>query len=464
MKYLHGWFLRGLAVNPEGVALRVGRHALTYRELHERARRWAGAVPAGATRVGVLGTRSLDGFAALLGALYTGAAVVPLNAAYPAERTRTMIEAADLSALIVTVPSDSLDGVTEPGAPTDPVEAGPEDVAYILFTSGSTGRPKGVPVSHRNVTHYLDVVGERYRPGPDDVFSQTFDHTFDLAMFDMFCAWGAGAELVQVPPSAYGRLPRFLTTHGVTVWFSSPSAIALAERLRQLKPGALPTLRWSLFCGEPLLAHDAAAWQAAAPSSVVENLYGPTELTISCSVHRWDPERSPAACVNDVVPIGELHRGLDHVIIDGELCVTGEQMIAGYLDPADDEGRFLVRDGVRYYRTGDLVQESGDGLVHLGRRDHQVQIGGRRVELAEIDAGLRRCDAVRDSVTVFVDGDLHTFYLGDDVPAAELRGLLAAVFPQYMIPKHLVRLAEYPLNANRKIDRNALTVLARGSR
>ncbi|UED82944.1 amino acid adenylation domain-containing protein [Streptomyces profundus] len=484
---LHHWFLAGLDHAPDAVALRVGATAVTYRELHRRALALAGTLLAGAAtgprRVGVLAERDVDGYAGVLAAGYTGAAVVPLNTAFPAARTRTMIEAAGLDALLVDAAGrrqlpalkGALAGVRivdeAQGPPLErPRTPGPDETAYILFTSGSTGRPKGVPVRHRNVDAYLRYVHERYAFTQDDVFSQTFDLTFDLAMFDLFTAWGAGGTLVSMPARAFVTVPDFVARNGVTVWFSSPSVISLLRRVRALAPGALAGLRLSLFCGEPLLRGDAADWRAAAPSSRLENLYGPTELTISCTVHRWDDATSPERCVNDMVPIGAPHPGLRVLLADpegrpadstGELCVTGDQMFPGYLDPADDEGRFLTVDGVRWYRTGDLVRRLPDGeLAYLGRRDHQVKINGVRVELAEVESGLRRLRGITDAVAVVVEGELFAFYLGQPRPAPELMEELGAFFPRALIPLGYRHLAEFPLNANRKTDRPALAAEA----
>lgn len=485
--YLHGWFLRGMRHAPDAVALRVGPDSFTYRRLHEHALALAGelrtrAAP-GPRRVGLLASRSFQAYAGILAAGYAGAAVVPLNPEFPAERTAGMIAAADLDAVVVddaglaVLPelADALGAVPVVSEPTarplaHPHTPKPEDIAYVLFTSGSTGRPKGVPVRHSNVDAYLRYVHERYRFTSADVFSQTFDLTFDLAMFDMFTAWGSGGTLVCMPPQAFVSVPTFVNQHGITVWFSSPSVISLVRRMRALAPDSMPTLRYSLFCGEPLLRQDAAGWQAAAGNSHVENLYGPTELTISCSVHRWDPETSPQRCVNDIVSIGTMHPGQSYVLIDadgrpdaetGELCVTGSQMFPGYLDPADDEGRFLSHAGRRWYRTGDLVRLlPGGELAYLGRRDHQVKIHGIRVELTEVEWGLRRCHGVADAVAVVVDGELFAFYLGRRRRDSELITELGAFFPRHLIPLRYEHLAEFPLNANRKTDRPALAARA----
>ncbi|WP_225851866.1 AMP-binding protein [Micromonospora sp. AMSO12t] len=498
-RVLAEWFDRGLRIDPTAEALRVDGHTYSYRWLHERALALAGDLvsTAGAAprRVGLLASRTPQAYAGLLAAVYSGAAVVPLHPDFPAERTRQMMAAARVDTLIVDehgervlpeLAAELTDVVVvrEPGGTplAAPRQVGADEIAYILFTSGSTGRPKGVPVLHRNVDAYLRFVHDRYGFTAADVFSQTFDLTFDLAMFDLFAGWGSGGTVVTVPPTCYANLAEFLTEHRITVWFSSPSVIALTRRLRRLAPDAFPSLRWSLFCGEPLLAHDAADWQAAAPGSLVENLYGPTELTISCSVHRWDPDSSPARCVNDVVSIGTMHPGMRHLIRPvareaaddagielpgaaagtvGELCVTGDQMFPGYLDPADDEGRFLRHGGERWYRTGDLVRPIGGGeLAYLGRVDHQVKIRGVRVELAEIECRLRALDGVQDAVAVVVDDVLVAFCVGVRRPAAVLAGELAATLPRALLPRRFVFLAEFPLNANRKTDRRALAATA----
>ena len=286
---------------------------------------------------------------------------------------------------------------------TQPSTVAPCDAAYVLFTSGSTGRPKGVPITHGNVDHFLRFNQRRYGFTPEDVCSQTFAATFDLAMFDMFMAWGAGATLESTPMYAFAALPEFVERKKMTVWFSVPSAISVARRRGGLRPGSMPTLRLSLFCGEALISMMFKDWQAAASQSVVENLYGPTELTIACSAYRWQPTHSPSQCPNNAVPIGAIYPSLRHILIDrsgqpdpveGELCVTGPQMFSGYLNPQDDINKFLLYDSCRWYRTGDRVRldPATDGatateevLHFLGRTDHQLKIRGYFVELAEIE-------------------------------------------------------------------------------
>ena len=479
---LHGWFLRGAAIDPEAEALRIGARSFSYRRLHERALALAGSLTAAVggppRRVGLLAARSEQAYAGMLAPGYAGGAVVPLNPEYPAERTRRMIAAAGLDALLVDASgaqilpelADELGKapvIAEPsGPPLDrPLVSSPDDVAYIMFTSGSTGRPKGVPILHRNVDAYMRHVHSRYPIGPRDVFAQIADLTFDMSIFDVYAAWGCGGTLVSVPPQVFAALPAFVAHHGITVWFSSPSVIGLARTMRALAPGSLAGVRVSLFCGEPLLRQDAADWSAATGGAWVDNLYGPTELTVSCTAHRWDPEFSPEYCVNDVVSIGTMHVESRYVLDQqsgddpdiGELCVTGPQMFPGYLDPRDDEGRFLERDGLRWYRTGDVVRRlPNQELAYLGRRDHQVKIRGVRIELAEVEWALRRCSGVQDGVVVAVEGRLVAFFTGAQRTGSSLTGELARMLPKAVVPLHFERLARIPLNANRKTDRIAL--------
>ncbi|MCX4911489.1 amino acid adenylation domain-containing protein [Streptomyces sp. NBC_00878] len=496
---LSGRFLRGLAASPDRPALRAGGGSPTYRELHERALLLAGSLLAGMPdeprAVGVLAGRGPTAYVTLLAGLYSGVTVVPLQSAFPAARTRQMIDAAGVGALLAaddTMPAltalretgTSLPTLFAPGgqpmpalavdpdsALKAPMPGRPTDTAYVLFTSGSTGRPKGVPVTHANTAHYFQLLDERYDFGPDDVFSQTFDLNFDCAMFDLFCAWGAGATLVPPPAEAYRRMPEFMAEQGMTVWFSTPSAITLLRRMGALTAGALPSLRWSFFAGEALSCQDAEDWAAAAPGSLLENLYGPTELTITITGHRWTPVRH----LNDMVPIGTVHEGHEVLLLDdsgapttadqGELCIAGPQLTPGYLDPADDTGRFLEHDGHRFYRTGDRVHRDGDGTwQYLGRKDAQVQVHGVRLELAEVDAAARTCEGVQDAVTVAVpvDGttELAVFHTGEQVPPVQLARHLRQVLPAAVVPRAYHHLDAFPLNSNRKTDRRQLTALA----
>jgi amino acid adenylation domain-containing protein len=497
---LHARFLRGLALSPARPAIRAGAGTVSYGEAYELALRWAGSLPAvsaGRPRViAVLADKGVCAYVGVLAVLFSGSTVVPMHPELPVARVRQMLETSGADAVLAdergagVLRETGLDlplvmADVEPDREPDratgkaldapqPVE--PQDTAYILFTSGSTGRPKGVPLTHANLDHHFRLMDERYDFGPGDVFSQVLELNFDCAIFEMFSAWGAGATLCHVPAQAYLDLPSFFARRGVSVWFSTPSAINLVRKLGGLTPGAMPGLRWSFFAGEALKCADVADWQAAATGAVIENLYGPTELTLTIAGHRWQPELSPKLAVNGIMPIGAVYPGHELLLLtptgeesptEGDLCVSGPQRAAGYLLPADDQGRFLERDGRTWYRTGDRVRRlPGGELAYLGRMDSQVQVQGMRVELAEIDHAVRGCDGVLDAVTVTrpgVDGlELVVFYTGVPASPVELTRQLRRALPGGMVPKVFRHLAEFPLNGNRKIDRLKLAGVAAG--
>jgi acyl-CoA synthetase (AMP-forming)/AMP-acid ligase II len=235
-----------------------------------------------------------------------------------------------------------------------------------------------------------------------------------------------------------------------------------------------------LFCGEALPCKVAEAWQAAAPNSTVENLYGPTELTISCAAYRWNPAHSANECVSDTVPIGHIYPGLDYLIVDdalrqvapggvGELCVAGSQTFPGYWrDPALTRARFFDRAdeqgrGRTYYRTGDLVKwVHGGHLVFMGRVDHQIKVRGYRIDPGDIEAILTRQVGVDQAVALGwpIEGGtaqgIVAFVTGSFGDPTTLYDALRTAVPAYMVPNMIHALPEMPLNANGKVDRNAL--------
>lgn len=518
---LRSGFLRHAATAPDSAALCIGPRTWSYGELDHKARVWAHALldslETRPSRVGILAYRSEPSFVGTLAALIAGATFVPLNPTFPSPRTEMMIDFADLDAIIVerryldylrdslpagyAPPPVLIPDSDEPAAGVgervllgkqvnsfEPLSDLPAvlsfEIAYLLFTSGSTGVPKGVPVMHSNVLYFLDVMMERYGLGPDDRFSQTFDQSFDLSVFDLFLAWEAGAS-VHVPSSIDLVAPTaFVNRQELSVWFSVPSIPALMRKKELLRPDSLPTLRWSLFCGEALPRETAEAWQAAAPNSTLENLYGPTELTIACFAYRWDPVSSPGECVNELVPIGRPYPGLGAMVLAdddgsaeegevGELLVCGPQTVPGYWRaPEKTSERFLKLPATlataeaesTFYSTGDRVLRHPSGrYAYLGRTDQQVKVrGGYRVELGEIESVLRGFDGVVEAVAAgwpveegVIQG-IVAFVSGAALSDAEILAKAREQLPNYMVPAQVTIVERMPLNANGKIDRAAL--------
>lgn len=501
---MYGAFTATVDAHGDEPALEVGGERLTYRELDSLADSIAAHIVAAggvdAPVIGLYANRSLAAYAGYLAIQRLGAAVVPLHPAWPKQRNDTVIERAGITVVVSEQPERGLtasivdasrDRIAElrehPAGTSFRRPPAPGDTAYILFTSGSTGTPKGVPIKHGNVSAYLDHVVPRYGIEPGSRVSQTFDLTFDLSVFDLFATWAGGATLV-VPGRADLLAPaKFVARAGITHWFSVPSVVSLAAQLGRLQPGCMPGLRWSLFCGEALTVEQAQAWQAAAPAATVENLYGPTELTLSVAQQRLatDPGQwyRPA---NGTVQIGTIHPGHETLLIGehgtesdpGELCVRGPQRFDGYLDPASNVGRFYEFDGTTatacgeldsvpadlWYRTGDLVTVEQGGFTHLGRIDHQVKVHGYRVELGEIEAALREQDGVWDAVVLLIttpDGreQLAAAYTGDPARAGELETPMRGRLPVHMVPRTFTWLENLPLNMNGKTDRAAIAKL-----
>jgi amino acid adenylation domain-containing protein len=500
---LFSGFARSVERFADRPALEVSGERLTYAELDALAAGIAGSIEDRTPEhspplTAVFAARSPTAFAGVLGALRVGNGYVPLNPAFPAQRCRDMLLRSGCRTVVVDAGAaprlkEVLEGVDDPPAvitagdhvedrgggaapavATPPVEA----IAYLLFTSGSTGRPKGVGVAHRNVVPFVKAVADRYGIDEHDRFSQTFDMTFDLSVFDMFVAWERGA-CVCCPSERELMAPsRFIRDSRLTVWFSVPSVGAFMRRLRMLKPGSYPGLRWSLFCGEPLPGELARAWAHAAPDSIVENLYGPTEATIACTVQRLDPTDHGDE-VNGVVPIGEPIGEMRTLVVDeqlreveagsdGELLVAGPQVTPGYWEDAEKTAAaFVIPPGFEdvHYRTGDRVRKPGrpgEPLSYLGRLDHQIKVLGHRVELGEVEAALREESGVDAAIAVgwpLTDsgcGGIVAFIGDTQLDLAKLRGAVEHRLPEYMVPRRFELLDELPLNANGKFDRKAL--------
>ncbi|MFC0108117.1 AMP-binding protein [Kibdelosporangium aridum] len=495
-KTLYQWFADTADRLPHEPALEVRGAAVTYQELRdlaealaERIVREHGEVPG---RVALQASRSLVAFVGYLAVQRLGAAVVPLNPSHPTERNQTVFRMtspdvllADTARLRLQVESTVIsvsdeDLASKPVGDLPPYRPVVEDLAYILFTSGSTGVPKGVPIRHFQVSPYLARHIERYQVGSGCRMSHTFDLTFDPSLWDLFVTWGGGGTLV-VPQKVDLLSPvDYIVNEQITHWYSVPSVLSISRTLGNNVPeGAVTSLRYSIFVGEPLTYRHCAAWRKLAPGTVIENVYGPTEVSVTCTAYALpaDPAQWPETS-NDTMPIGAVDESLDYLLTDdGELCLRGQQRFDGYVDPAENIGRFLTVDdtGVQiydgtgeltdkhYYRTGDRISIENGHWVHRGRLDNQVKVRGHRVELGEVEAVMLRHDGVREAIVVAVresdELELVAVHTGQPLDAAEFMLWLRKRIPLHMVPRRFLRLEALPLNANGKADRRAIAEL-----
>jgi amino acid adenylation domain-containing protein len=490
---VHRWFERQVLRSPEAQALRFGDETLTYAALNTRANRLAhhltgmGVAPGAVVAIAM--ERSIEMVVALLAVLKSGAAYMPVDPDYPRDRIAYMLDDSGVALLLTQshlrgrLPEKDglalldLDGFVPPaGADHNPdVALHGESLAYVIYTSGSTGRPKGAANRHRSVCNRL-AWGQRHQPldGGDTVLQKT-PFSFDISFWEFFWPLTTGARLALAAPGDHRdpqRLVALIAQHQVTAIHFVPSMLQAFMAFPNI--GACEGVRRIICSGEALPAELQATVLKAFPHAGLLNLYGPTEAAIE--VTYWDCRDDGALAV----PIGRPLAGLRTHVLDeafnevprgvaGELYLGGIGLARGYWRrPGLTSERFIADPtgptGERLYRTGDLVRWRADGqLDYLGRIDHQVKIRGFRIELGEVEAQLRIDPAVREAVVVAEEGPAGTRLLAYVSPRrdgqldiASLKASLAVALPDYMLPSVITVLDTLPLNANGKVDRNAL--------
>jgi len=478
---------------PDATAVRCDGHHLTYQQLATRTRHLThhlttlGIRPG--DRVAVSLHRDHDTVTTILAILASGAAYIPLDPAYPAERLRRMLTSSRVDLLITTtrlaqydVPTLHLDTWSPAGEHTDPPRPHPDNLAYVIYTSGSTGQPKGVMVTHRAALNTLDWMQEHFPLAPGDVVAQKTSLSFTDSIWELLWPLLAGAQIEVLPDDTVrdpAELCRALRRHRVScTQFVPPlmSAFLAAE-----DGGDLPDLRWVFNGGEALPETLATRWARRFPQARIVNAYGMTESAIYAT---WEVvEADPAAGAG--VLIGRPITNERVYVCDpdgtpvvpgvvGELCVGGLSLALGYLDRPDLTAERFVPDscsgrpGERLYRTGDLGRHLADGrLRYVGRADHQVKVRGVRVELGEVESVLRRHPAVAQAAVVAVPDAAGGHRLVAHVVAApghplrtgELREFAGKELPAAMVPVAVARHEAMPLNVNGKVDRRRLAEL-----
>ncbi|MFF5435825.1 amino acid adenylation domain-containing protein, partial [Streptomyces griseofuscus] len=491
-------FEEQVARTPDAGAVVFKGVELSYRELNARANRLARVLVeqgAGPERfVAVALPRSAELVVALLAVLKTGAAYVPIDPDYPADRIAYILADADPMAVITvgdsgvvlpagtgrillddTVTQQALDAQASSDlADTErraPLNAGAP--AYVIYTSGSTGRPKGVVVEHRSVVDYVWWAVETY-PGVRGNALLHSPVSFDLTVTVLFAPLVSGGRVVVAELEESPAVEAVLAGAPLTFAKVTPSHIALLDAL----PGVFSPSGDLVVGGEQLTGEQLGRWRRAHPTAVVINEYGPTEATVGCVAYRLLPGAEAAV---GAVPVGRpswntrvyvLDAGLCPVPVGvaGELYVAGEGLARGYLNRAGLTAERFVADpfgvpGSRMYRTGDLVRWNADGeMEYLGRVDDQVKVRGFRIELGEIESVLAAHPGIAQvAVIVREDRPGDKRLVGYVVPAAEtvvdpgeLRAYVAQSVPEYMVPSSVLVLDALPLTPNGKLDRRAL--------
>jgi len=481
---------------PDRVALSFRGVDVSYGELNRRANLLAHRLlrmGAGAESLaGLCAERSPEMIIGMLAILKAGAAYVPFDATYPAERIEFMIADTNVSVMLTqkvfassiagnrnlsAILLDELPSEGRNGDDQNPqTSATASGLAYVMYTSGSTGRPKGVMVENRSITRL--VFNSNYcHFGPDEVFLQLAPISFDASTFEIWGALLHGAKLVLMPPQppSLQEIGDHIRKHSVTTTWLTAGLFHLFvdQRLEDLRP-----LRQLLAGGDSLSSTHVRRVLENLPHLTLINGYGPTENTTFTCCH---PMRH-GDVIPDSVSIG---RPISNTFVNllnnefqlvpvgevGELCAGGDGVARGYLNSPELTAEKFAADpfssspGARLYRTGDLARWQPDGtLEFLGRSDTQVKILGHRIELGEIETVLSQHPAVRQAcVKVQTDAAgnkrLHAYYVSDperSTSAEELKAFLSAKLPAYMLPTSFVFMNAFPLTPNGKVDRGAL--------
>ncbi len=491
----HTMFEEWAERTPDAVAVRCDGEQLTYAQLNARANRVAHALRAAGvgieSLVGLCVDRSLELTIGTLGILKAGAAYVPMDPRYPAERLRFMLE--DSAAAVVLTSPESRAAIERPGVRVIDVQdaiasgasdanpdvpVGPRNLAYVIYTSGSTGRPKGTLIEHlglANLSHYA------YRVFGAEACQRVLQFaspSFDASVVDLATTLPHGTTLI-VPTSAQVQawpvLLELLRAERVTMTMLPPAL------LRATTAESLPDLNSIVVAGDASSRELVDAW---ARDRTLWTGYGPTEVTVAASygVCRVGDSRPPAIGIpvaNSRAYVVGASGQLVPPGMPGELWVAGAGLARGYLHrPETTAERFVMTSfaGVaseRAYRTGDLVRWRDDGnLEFIGRIDDQVKIRGHRVELGEVEAAVLGQPGVRDAVVIAREDDpgdkrLVAYVVGEATDDL-LRSALSRALPEYMLPSAFVHLERFPLSPNGKVDRKALpkpdlSVSSRGS-
>jgi amino acid adenylation domain-containing protein len=498
---------------PDAIAVEEEDRAVTYAELAATADRLAVLLRQGGVRrgdrVAILLDNGIEACIAILGILRADAAYVPINPATPPARVASILDQVEAAAALTVLSCEALlfdaiamvqhnppaltmvldDRAPRAGAtqtyadiatvtsvlpPNENIEADP---VYLLFTSGSTGQSKGVVATHRSVKATIRWGVEYFQMGGDDRISNHSRLSFDVSMFDIFCAFYAGATLCPLTDRGECAFPGdFIRRRRITLWFSVPNVISMLSRSGQLAEAPFPTLRAALFAGEALTPTMVQDWKTHQPLVPIYNLFGPTEASIIVTVHNVGVD-SPFDG-SGVVPIGRAIRDAELFVLQmdrdeeadigvtGRLVITGTQVTNGYWRRPDLSAAVFVPNPLKpgansvCYLTGDLARRDADGLLYfLGRSDSQVKVNGFRVELGDVECAVGLHPAV-NSVVAAVHGEplrLVVFVtLSRPATVDDLYCHMKTQLPAYMVPTDLHIVQDMPVNDSGKIDRRAL--------
>ena len=482
---LHGLFEAQAIAHPDNTALQFAGKQWSYSQLQEMAEQVAayiiGMGYGKGDYIGIATDRSAYMMAALLGVLKSGAAYIPLDPAFPAERLSFMIEDSGLKAILSiqelagdfagnNVPVIALDSkweeIAKAQAQLPAVSA--SDEAYIIYTSGSTGKPKGVQVGHRSVVNFMQTMGQKPGITASDKLLSVTTLSFDISVLELFLPLSHGACVILVDRDTAKdsqALAKAIAAEGTTIMQATPSTWRML-----IQGGWEGQQNLKVLTGGEALPQDLADSLCDLAASVW-NMYGPTETTIwsaTWQVIKGQPVSIGRPIANTSLYVLDAMNNPVPVGVPGELHIGGSGLALGYLNrPELTAERFVENpfgESPKMYKTGDLVKFTPSGEIsYLGRLDNQVKIRGFRIELGEIENVLASHSNVRQAAVKAVEfaaGDkrLVAYYVaeGEAVKEQELRNHLGSKLPEYMVPGYIVAMEAFPTTPNGKVDYKAL--------
>ena len=484
---------------PDKVAFVDESESITYRGLKERAYRIASAlIPNIESRspIAVCLGQKVSSIVAFLGIAYAGDFYTPIDESMPKDRIKKIINTLNPKCMIIGesifdkmkeyIPeniqiivyekciADDCDVETVEERKNKTIDADP---LYVLFTSGSTGTPKGVIIAHKSVTDYIDWVHDTFDIDSNSILGNQAPFYFDNSVLDIYATIKSGATNYIIPRKHFVfpvNLMKFISENKINTVFWVPSVLVQLVNFDLLNEYDISCLKTILFAGEVMPAKHLNAWRRRLPNALFANLYGPTEITVDCTYYIVDREIKD----DEPVPIGVPCRNSDVIVLNesdklvvngekGELCVRGKSLSYGYYNDMKKTDEVFVQNPLnpyfyeKIYRTGDIVHynEAGE-LIYDGRKDFQIKHLGHRIELGEIETAVSSISEVENNCCLYnAEKDyIVLFYIGK-ISQEDVRKKIAAMLPEYMIPKKYKQVDEMPLNENGKINRVKLKTM-----
>lgn len=482
---IYSLFERAVQNHKDETAIIENERTMTFGELSDLVDMIAGSFPDEVCSIGIVMNHRAEQIASMLAALKCGARYVPAEPGFPTGRIRYMMEEAavdfvlserecadKLAGFPIRLTDCEICGLDTPAAERT-ASQNPDAPAYVLYTSGTTGRPKGVCVTNRNVCHYVRAFANEFHPGPGDIMLQYSVCSFDIFVEEVFCSLLNGAALAipsEEDKADVQSLMGFAERHHVTMLSGFPYLLAEMNHLPEIPA----SLRLLISGGDVLRG---VYVDRLLDKAEVYNTYGPSETTVCASYYRCN---GGTVLEDGTYPIGHPVKGAKIRILDqdgaevptgetGEICIYGSGISLGYIgDHAEENKAFeALADGSTMYRSGDLgyFLPNGD-IAFLHRKDTQIMIYGKRVEVAEVESRLYQCKNVQQAVVrVFTDEDGLSYMTAYVVPANQdmrvsaVKRELAENLTAFMIPEFIVKMPQIPLNTNGKPDVSRLPVV-----